>query len=239
MSYIWIAWQSISLTFCFRYCSPSIVSKNIVSHWLLQLGLSCYFCVCRCELHQEKLSVFCWTCQLCICHQCALWGGTVSYELRLFLLYYCITDWFVVNLNFTSTQHGGHTFKPLIEVYDQHKMQITDEMNAIRRRLMELISLVQVCYVNQNLNMFKCHPLFVCKMMTTLCILFRVVSSAKLDKHFCRFAGRGKKCWKCSVSERRESPGNSQRRGNDHSQVERGGCVACYWLNCCLWKAGN
>ncbi|XP_076804161.1 E3 ubiquitin-protein ligase TRIM37-like isoform X1 [Clavelina lepadiformis] len=68
-----------------------------------------------CEIHEEKLSVFCWTCQLCICHQCALWGGT----------------------------HGGHTFKPLNEVYDQHISEISDEEIAIRRRLIELISLVQ------------------------------------------------------------------------------------------------
>ena len=41
-------------------------------------------------------------------------------------------------------QHDGHTFKPLYDVYQQHVAQITDEENAIRRRLMELISLVQV-----------------------------------------------------------------------------------------------
>lgn len=33
---------------------------------------------CRCENHHEKLSVFCWTCKKCICHQCALWGGMVT-----------------------------------------------------------------------------------------------------------------------------------------------------------------
>ncbi|PSN50251.1 hypothetical protein C0J52_02379 [Blattella germanica] len=69
----------------------------------------------RCESHQEKLSVYCWTCRRCICHQCALWGGT----------------------------HSGHTFKPLEEVYEQHITQIKDEVAQLRRRLMELISLVQ------------------------------------------------------------------------------------------------
>ncbi|KAK7790087.1 hypothetical protein R5R35_012202 [Gryllus longicercus] len=69
----------------------------------------------RCEAHQEKLSVYCWTCRRCICHQCALWGGT----------------------------HSGHTFKPLEEVYEQHITQIKDEVAQLRRRLMELISLVQ------------------------------------------------------------------------------------------------
>ena len=49
-------------------------------------------------------------------------------------------------------QHGGHTFKPLNEVYDQHMSQVSDEENAIRRRLMELISLVQVteCKTNKD-----------------------------------------------------------------------------------------
>lgn len=59
--------------------------------------------------------MYCWTCRRCICHQCALWGGT----------------------------HSGHTFKPLEEVYEQHVTQIRDEVSQLRRRLMELISLVQ------------------------------------------------------------------------------------------------
>ncbi|KAG5885479.1 hypothetical protein JTB14_005070 [Gonioctena quinquepunctata] len=69
----------------------------------------------RCSTHLEKLSVYCWTCRCCICHQCALWGGT----------------------------HSGHTFKPLDEVYEQHVAQIKDEVGQLRRRLMELISIVQ------------------------------------------------------------------------------------------------
>ncbi|XP_062869789.1 E3 ubiquitin-protein ligase TRIM37 [Trichomycterus rosablanca] len=69
----------------------------------------------KCENHHEKLSVFCWTCKKCICHQCALWGG----------------------------MHGGHTFKPLAEIYDQHVNKVNEEVAKLRRRLMELISLVQ------------------------------------------------------------------------------------------------
>ncbi|KAK9890656.1 hypothetical protein WA026_012014 [Henosepilachna vigintioctopunctata] len=69
----------------------------------------------KCPTHLEKLSVYCWTCRCCICHQCALWGGT----------------------------HSGHTFKPLDEVYEQHVTQIKDEVAQLRRRLMELISIVQ------------------------------------------------------------------------------------------------
>ncbi|XP_056140798.1 E3 ubiquitin-protein ligase TRIM37 [Lampris incognitus] len=69
----------------------------------------------KCENHLEKLSVFCWTCKKCICHQCALWGG----------------------------MHGGHTFKPLVEIYEQHVTKVNEEVAKLRRRLMELISLVQ------------------------------------------------------------------------------------------------
>lgn len=74
-------------------------------------------CFFRCEVHSEKLSVFCWSCQISICHQCALWGGT----------------------------HSGHTFKPLEEVYEQHVNQIKDEVSHLRRRLVELVSLV--CFI--------------------------------------------------------------------------------------------
>merc|ERR1719430_20020 len=69
----------------------------------------------QCEQHEEKLSVYCWTCRKCICHQCALWGGT----------------------------HSGHTFKPLDEIYDQHVGRVKEEVALLRRTLMELISLVQ------------------------------------------------------------------------------------------------
>uniref|UniRef100_A0A0K8SA98 E3 ubiquitin-protein ligase TRIM37 n=1 Tax=Lygus hesperus TaxID=30085 RepID=A0A0K8SA98_LYGHE len=69
----------------------------------------------RCTIHDERLSVYCWTCRRCICHQCALWGGT----------------------------HSGHTFKPLEEVYEQHTTQIKEEITQLRRRLMELLGLMQ------------------------------------------------------------------------------------------------
>ncbi|XP_015929629.1 E3 ubiquitin-protein ligase TRIM37 [Parasteatoda tepidariorum] len=68
-----------------------------------------------CKAHKEKLTVFCWNCKQCICHQCALWGGT----------------------------HSDHVFKPLDEIYEQHVSQIKDEFIRLRRRLSELISLVQ------------------------------------------------------------------------------------------------
>lgn len=40
-------------------------------------------------------------------------------------------------------QHGGHTFKPLVEIYEQHVNKVKEEVAKLRRRLMELISLVQ------------------------------------------------------------------------------------------------
>ena len=40
--------------------------------------------------------------------------------------------------------HSGHTFKPLDEIYDQHVSHVKEEVSLLRRRLMELISLVQV-----------------------------------------------------------------------------------------------
>ncbi|CAN7984830.1 unnamed protein product, partial [Ixodes hexagonus] len=69
----------------------------------------------RCPHHKaEKLSVFCWNCRLCICHQCALWGGT----------------------------HCGHVFKPLEEVHAQQVSQVREQVGAMRRRLVHLLGLV-------------------------------------------------------------------------------------------------
>lgn len=59
-----------------------------------------------CTTHMEKLTVYCLTCSCCICHQCALWGGT----------------------------HSGHAFKPLDEVYEQHVSQIKEEVGHLRKR---------------------------------------------------------------------------------------------------------
>lgn len=44
---------------------------------------------------------------------------------------------------FCYVQHGGHTFKPLVEIYEQHVTKVKEEVAKLRRRLMELISLVQ------------------------------------------------------------------------------------------------
>lgn len=69
----------------------------------------------KCKIHNDKLTVFCWNCKQCICHQCALWDGV----------------------------HSGHIFKPLDEVYEQHVSQIKEEFTHLTTRLNELTSLVQ------------------------------------------------------------------------------------------------
>lgn len=108
---------------------------------------------CRCEDHQEKLSVYCWTCKQCICHQCALWGGTVSYTFRIYLKQARNTEISLIPVGFHKSvmynefffllQHSGHTFKPLDDVYNEHVKKITEELNQLKRRHVELISLVQ------------------------------------------------------------------------------------------------
>lgn len=66
-------------------------------------------------------------------------------------------------------QHGGHTFKPLVEIYEQHVTKVKEEVAKLRRRLMELISLVQevvrtACsfletnILNVSSHIFSCLP---------------------------------------------------------------------------------
>ena len=132
----------------------------------------------RCKLHAEKLSVYCWTCRQCICHQCALWGGnhTDGFSFTFWMLgINKLTDnndsflnthhTIITNINLTKIfwlkipknsanvsqkyqwypgTHTSHTFKPLEEIYEQHVSHIKEEVSLLRRRLMELISLVQV-----------------------------------------------------------------------------------------------
>lgn len=56
---------------------------------------------------------------------------------------------------FVVAQHGGHTFKPLVEIYEQHVTKVKEEVAKLRRRLMELISLVQE--VVKTTCCFRCH----------------------------------------------------------------------------------
>ena len=48
-------------------------------------------------------------------------------------------------------QHSGHSFKPLDEEYAVHKQKITDEINALRNRLMELDGLY-ILYTLYNIH---------------------------------------------------------------------------------------
>ncbi|XP_060595507.1 E3 ubiquitin-protein ligase TRIM37-like [Ruditapes philippinarum] len=79
----------------------------------------------QCSEHKEKISVYCTTCKQCICHQCALWGG----------------------------KHSGHTFKPIDGEYDEHLRKVMEELSSLRRRNIELISLVQD--VERNIESVK------------------------------------------------------------------------------------
>jgi hypothetical protein len=80
----------------------------------------------KCDIHKaEKLSVYCLTCKKCICHQCALFGGT----------------------------HASHGFRPLDEIYETHKEQIVDQIKTLKRRHSELVSLVQE--VERSIEMVK------------------------------------------------------------------------------------
>lgn len=115
-----IQWHLLQIHFPSKFFRIYVISTLCNSSAFIYISK----CDCdRCEEHQEKLSVYCWTCRQCICHQCALWGG----------------------------KHAGHEFKPLEDVYEQHVTQIGDEVSQLRRRLQELISLVQeVVRVSQN-----------------------------------------------------------------------------------------
>jgi tripartite motif-containing protein 37 len=80
-----------------------------------------------CPTHnEEKLSVYCWTCKICICHKCALFGGT----------------------------HANHTFKQLELVYESHLSQVKEEVGQLRSRLVELVGFVSD--VEQNVEVVRC-----------------------------------------------------------------------------------
>uniref|UniRef100_A0A1L8DTG1 Putative e3 ubiquitin-protein ligase trim37 n=1 Tax=Nyssomyia neivai TaxID=330878 RepID=A0A1L8DTG1_9DIPT len=76
----------------------------------------------QCQTHREKLSVYCWTCKTCICHQCALFGGT----------------------------HSGHTFKQLELVYETHIAQVKEEVSQLKSRLVELVNFVRDVDLNME-----------------------------------------------------------------------------------------
>ncbi|XP_071446095.1 E3 ubiquitin-protein ligase TRIM37-like isoform X2 [Hetaerina americana] len=70
----------------------------------------------RCPEHPgEHLTVFCESCCKCICHRCALWGGTA---------------------------HAGHSFKPIAEVYEQHAQKIKSEISELQQRQLKLANVM-------------------------------------------------------------------------------------------------
>ncbi|CAF0782676.1 unnamed protein product [Adineta steineri] len=69
----------------------------------------------KCEVHREKLSVFCSSCSKCICHQCALFNGA----------------------------HAGHLFVPLDDVYQANLSAVNEHIGQLKRRHVELICLIQ------------------------------------------------------------------------------------------------
>lgn len=81
----------------------------------------------KCDKHKaEKLSVYCLTCHKCICHECALFGGT----------------------------HTSHVFKPMDEIYKHHREQIQEQIKVLRKRHVELSTLVNE--VERSIDMVKC-----------------------------------------------------------------------------------
>lgn len=79
----------------------------------------------QCSNHKEKLSVYCSTCKCCICHKCALWGGT----------------------------HSGHSFKQIEMVYETHIAQVKQEIGQIKERSTEMKSLIKE--IEQNVEIVR------------------------------------------------------------------------------------
>lgn len=101
----------------------------------------------QCGTHNEKLSVYCGTCKCCICHQCALWGGTHSGHTFKQLGKFLPTIFFSARhpaplLMFHSIFSICSSFDTEI-VYETHIAQVKEEVSQLRSRLMELISLVK------------------------------------------------------------------------------------------------
>ncbi|EDV23555.1 uncharacterized protein TRIADDRAFT_58319 [Trichoplax adhaerens] len=89
--------------------SLKFVSQNNKSHTKITPEDSC-------EIHKEKLTVFCNTCMRSICHQCALWGGDI---------------------------HHGHSFQPIEDIYKQCSSKISNEVNSIRQRIGSFVSKIE------------------------------------------------------------------------------------------------
>ncbi|CAF1252060.1 unnamed protein product [Adineta steineri] len=69
----------------------------------------------KCELHKEKLTVYCQSCSKCICHQCALFNGS----------------------------HVGHSFLPFDDIYKTNLSIVNEHLGKLKRRHVDLICLAQ------------------------------------------------------------------------------------------------
>ncbi|XP_019853986.1 PREDICTED: uncharacterized protein LOC109583188 [Amphimedon queenslandica] len=69
-----------------------------------------------CRQHNEQLTVYCNTCDICICASCALWG---------------------------KHRQEDHDIKPLDELHKKHKDVFTTELKKLKTRMSEIISLVE------------------------------------------------------------------------------------------------
>ncbi|PAA92033.1 hypothetical protein BOX15_Mlig014019g1 [Macrostomum lignano] len=79
----------------------------------------------QCESHKEKLSVFCQSCQLSVCHKCALFDA----------------------------RHAQHKFEPLDSVYENHVRRVQERVDQLKRRNMELTAMIQE--VEKNMESVK------------------------------------------------------------------------------------
>jgi len=67
-------------------------------------NISFYF---RCETHNERLSVFCVTCNLTICHRCAL---------------------------FDNSAHNDHKFQPVEDTYSEILAQLSRSCDNLKNK---------------------------------------------------------------------------------------------------------
>lgn len=91
----------------------------------------------QCNTHNEKLSVYCGTCKCCICHQCALWGGTHSGHTfkqlgEFFVFFFRPKQKIIIKL--TEGLSFGNSLSLLELVYETHIAQVKEEVSQLRSR---------------------------------------------------------------------------------------------------------
>ena len=76
------------------------------------------------------MSVYCETCKECICHECALW----------------------------STEHHGHSFKPLDILYKKHVEILQGEVRKEKGNFVKVLSCVFLIIVSQIERPYEGYP---------------------------------------------------------------------------------